>query len=75
MAELLVDGALFYALYRHLRRTDTGHGHTTAVIRTALPFALTAVFRGMVGLALAAYAPGAHTVGEVVYHANPERVR
>ncbi|MDP1792256.1 MAG: hypothetical protein Q8L12_16940 [Methylibium sp.] len=64
-AELLLDGALSYTLYRRLRAgDDSPHWFTTALRRTALPFALTAVFLAIVGMALSAYAPGARSLGE-----------
>jgi hypothetical protein len=69
-AELLFDGTLSYTLYRHLRATDTRHWLTTAMRRTALPFGLTAVFLVAVGAAMAAYAPGARSIGEVMHHAH-----
>ena len=64
-AELLVDGALAAGLYRRLRRIDARHWLETAVRRTWLPFVLTAVFAALAGWALASYAPGATTLGEV----------
>jgi hypothetical protein len=69
-AELLFDGVLSFTLYRHLRRQDASHWLGTAVRRTALPFGLTAVFLCGVGAAMAAYAPGARSVGEVIAHAS-----
>ena len=72
-AELLFDGALSYTLYRHLRVTDSRHWLTTAVRRTALPFALTAVFLVATGAAMTAYAPGARTIGEVIHHSAGQK--
>ena len=66
-AELLVDSAFSYALYRSLRSIQTQHWLITALQRTALPFALTAVFLCAVGYGLAAYAPGAHSIGEAIH--------
>jgi hypothetical protein len=65
-AELLFDGALSYTLYRHLRSAETNHWLGTALRRTAVPFGLTAVFLVAVGAAMAAYAPGARSIGEVM---------
>lgn len=65
-AELLVDGALSLALYRRLRRQDARHWLGTTVRRTAIPFVATAVFLAGTGLALAHFAPGAHSVGQVL---------
>ena len=52
-AELLVDGALSYALYRHLRRNDSHHWLATALRRS---------------VAMSAHAPGAGSVGDVIQH-------
>lgn len=69
-AELLFDGALSYSLYRRLRRDDSSHWLSTAFRRTALPFALTAVFLVLVGAGLTAYAPDAHTLGQALQAAG-----
>jgi hypothetical protein len=69
-AEVLVDGALSYALFRHLRGQDPQHWLSSTVRRTAVPFAATAVFLVAVGAAMAAYAPGAKSVGQVLQHAR-----
>jgi hypothetical protein len=68
-AEVLVDGALSYALFRHLRGQDPAHWLSSTVRRTVLPFAGTAVFVALVGAAMAAYAPGAQSIGQVLAHA------
>lgn len=67
-AELLVDGALSYALFRHLRGRAPAHWLSSTVRRTALPFAATAVFLALAGGAMAIYAPGAHSLGQVIAH-------
>lgn len=67
-AELLVDGALSYALYRRIKAADSPHWLESAVRRTALPFLLTGVFVSATGAAMTAYAPGAHSIGQVVQH-------
>lgn len=69
-AELLVDGVLAATFYRGLRRIVSRHWLETAVIRTALPFGLTALFFVILGLGMAAYAPGAHSLGEVIAHSR-----
>lgn len=69
-AELLFDGVLSYTLYRRLRNTDSSHWLSTAFRRTVLPFALTAVFVALVGAGLAAYAPGAQTLGQALHAAG-----
>lgn len=69
-AELLFDGVLSYTLYRRLRHADSSHWLSTAFRRTVLPFALTAVFVALVGAGLAAYAPGAHTLGQALHAAR-----
>jgi hypothetical protein len=70
-AELLIDSAFSYALYRNLRSIETQHWLITALQRTALPFVLTAAFLCAVGYGLAIAAPGAHSIGEVL-HGVPE---
>jgi hypothetical protein len=65
-AELLFDGVLSFTLYRHLRKTDDPHWLMTAVRKTALPFAITAVVLAGVGFGLAHYAPGARTLSQAV---------
>jgi len=65
-AELLFDGALSLTLYRHLRHQAPSHWLGTAVRKTVLPFAITAVFLAAVGAGMAWHAPGARTMGEVI---------
>lgn len=65
-AELLFDGALSFTLYRHLRHQAPSHWLGTAVRKTVLPFAITAVFLAAVGAGMAWHAPGARTMGEVI---------
>lgn len=72
-AEILFDGALSYTLYRRLRRRDSPHWLSTAFGHTAWPFGITAVFLVLVGAAMAAYAPGARSIGEVVHYVKPAR--
>lgn len=69
-AEVLVDGVLSYALFRHLRREDSPHWLSSAFRRTWLPFAVTALFLMAVGAAMSVYAPGAHSVGQVLEYAS-----
>jgi len=69
-AELLVDGVLSASLYRRLRGLQAQHWVTTAIRRTAWPFAVTALIIAGLGWGMAQYAPGAHSIGEVVAHAN-----
>ena len=73
-AEVLVDGALSYALFRHLRGQVPQHWLFSAFRRTVVPFAATALFLGAIGAAMAAYAPGAKSVGQVMQHATTQRV-
>jgi phosphotransferase system glucose/maltose/N-acetylglucosamine-specific IIC component len=65
-AELLVDGALSYALYRRIKAADSPHWLESAVRRTALPFVLTGVFVSVTGAAMAVWTPGAHSIGQVI---------
>lgn len=72
-AELLVDGALSYALYRRIQAADSPHWLESAVRRTALPFLLTGVFVTAAGAAMAAYAPGAQSIGQVIQKTQTQR--
>ena len=72
-AEVLVDGALSYVLFRHLRGQDPQHWLASAFRRTLLPFTATAVFLVAVGATMGAYAPGAKSVGQVINHASTQR--
>lgn len=67
LAEVLVDGALSFALYRYIRGNDPAHWLPTAIRRTMLPFLATGVFLVAMGAAMSAYAPGARSIGEVVH--------
>jgi hypothetical protein len=67
-AELLVDGALSASLYRRMRGLRTRHWLESALRRTAVPFAVTALGLALIGYALHAYAPEAHTLAEVLLH-------
>lgn len=62
-AEVLVDGALSYALFRHLRGLDPQHWLAATVRRSALPFMATALFLAVAGAAMAWWVPGARSVG------------
>lgn len=73
-AELLVDGALSYALFRHLRGQDPQHWLASTFRRTAIPFLVTGVFLSATGAAMSVYAPGAASVGQVVKHFNSKKV-
>jgi hypothetical protein len=66
LAELMVDGALSWALYRHLRGQEPHHWLSTAISHTATVFAIAALGLAVVGLGLGWLAPGASSVGEVV---------
>lgn len=69
-AELVVDGVLSASLYRRLRGLETRHWLETALRRTALPFALTAVIVSASGWGMALYAPEAHSIGDVISHSK-----
>lgn len=69
-AEVLVDGALSYALLRHLRGHDPQHWLSSAVRRTVWPFVITAAVLCAVGAGFAAYAPGATSIGQVMHHSR-----
>lgn len=69
-AELIVDGVLSASLYRRLRGLETRHWLETAIRRTAWPFILTAAITSASGWAMTLYAPGAHSIGDVVFHSK-----
>jgi hypothetical protein len=72
-AELLVDGALSYALYSKIKGAESPHWLGSAIRRTALPFLLTGGFVAIAGAAMAAYAPGAHSIGQVIQQTQVSR--
>lgn len=72
-AELLVAGVLSASLYRRLRGLRTQHWLATAIRRTAWAFAVTALIAAGLGWGMAQYAPGAHSIGEVVAYADGRR--
>lgn len=73
-AELLVDGALSYALFRHLQGQDPTHWLVNSFRHTVIPFLLTVVFLFASGAVMAIYAPGAASVGQVMAYAGSQRV-
>ena len=66
-AELLVDSALVYGFYKHLRKEESLGWLETSFRRTALVFLCVAVFLSLVGVGLAWYAPGSHTLGQAFH--------
>lgn len=69
-AEVLVDGALSYVLFRRLRAQERQFWLATAMRRTIVPFAVTAAFLAVVGVVMSFYAPGATSVGQVIEYAT-----
>lgn len=69
-AELLVDGVLSASLYRRLRGLQTRHWLETAFRRTAWSFFLTATLVSASGWGMEKYAPGSHSIGEVLTYAR-----
>lgn len=70
-AEVLVDGALSYALFNRLRREqERRHWLSSALRRTIIPFVLTAIFLGVAGHAMQIHAPGAKSIGQVMARGN-----
>lgn len=65
-AELLVDGLLSASLYRRLRGLDRAHWIEPAIRRTGMAFLAAALTVAVAGAGLALYAPGAHSLGEVI---------
>jgi hypothetical protein len=72
-AEVMVDGALSYALYRRVRGENPQHWLATACRHTVFPFAATALFLALLGVAISVYAPGARSVGDVIRNAAAQR--
>ena len=70
-AELLVDGVLAASLYRRLRGLESRHWLQTALQHTWWPFVLTGFLLVLSGWAMQAYAPEAHTLGQVLSHTKP----
>ena len=73
LAELLLDGVPSRTPLGHVRPGGR-HWLRTALRRTALPFACTALFLSGSGLAMAARVPGARSIGDVVHHAKVQRL-
>ena len=71
-AELLVDGVLSAGLYNRLRGLERRHWLETALRRTALPFVLTAAVVSGAGWWMGHYAPGAHTLAQVLDYQSAE---
>jgi hypothetical protein len=65
-AELLVDGLLSASLYRRLRGLDRAHWIEPAIRRTGRVFLAAALSVAIGGAGLALYAPGAHSLGDVI---------
>ena len=68
LAEVALDGALSYSLYRKLKASDQQHWLQTAVKRTVWPFVMTAIFVTLLGYGLHVAAPEARTIGEALHH-------
>lgn len=68
LAEVVVDGAFSYALFRYLQGHDPQHWLASTFRRTVLPFLVTGVFLAGMGAAMAVYAPGAKSVGQVLHY-------
>jgi hypothetical protein len=68
MAEVLLDAVLAAGLYRRLRGIDRRHWLETAIRHTIWPFVLTALCLAAAGWAMASYAPGAESIGDVLLH-------
>lgn len=70
LAEVLVDGAIAYAFFRHIRGLDPHHWLGSAIRRSIAPFLLTALFLAAMGMLMTHYAPEARSVGDVMRHAS-----
>lgn len=63
-AELLADAALSASLYRHLRGIESTHWFATALRKTFIPFALTAMVVGLCGWGIQHYHPEVQKLGD-----------
>jgi hypothetical protein len=68
LAEVLVDGAISYALYRRLRHQERRHWLSGVFRHTVWPFVVTGVFLAGAGWGMAVFAPGAQSIGQVMAH-------
>jgi hypothetical protein len=64
-AEVFVDAAISYGLYRRLRPADGRHWLQSAIARTWLPFLIVAALLGFAGEAIHEFIPGAVSIGDV----------
>lgn len=64
-AEVFVDAAIGYGLYRRLRPAGGQPWLQTAIARTWLPFLVVAVLLGLAGEAIHEFMPGAVSIGDV----------
>jgi hypothetical protein len=70
-AEIVLDGVLSASLYRRLCRIGGQRWWlTSAIRRSIMPFAITAILLAIAGHALSIYAPDARSIGEVIEHAR-----
>ena len=74
-AELLVDGVLAASLYRRLRGLESQHWLETALKRTVWPFLVTCFVLVAMAWGMQVYAPGAHSIGEVMRHVEAGAVK
>ena len=68
LAEVLLDGALSFGLYRRLRSLERRHWLESAVARTWFPFFWVLVFFVIAGAVMQTYAPEAVSIGRVWEH-------
>jgi hypothetical protein len=68
LAELMVDGLLSVSLYKRMKVVDSQHWLQSALRRTILPFLGTMAIVAACGWGLSLYAPGAHSIGEVLIY-------
>lgn len=66
LAEVLVDGALAYALLRRVRGLERRQWWRSVLSHTWLPFVLAACFVAAIGALLQGMQPNAHTIGQVM---------
>lgn len=65
-AELMVDGVLSVTLYKHLKKSDSGHWLETAFRHTSTQFFIAMALVVGMGWGLHVYTPSAHTLGQAI---------
>lgn len=73
LAEVVVDGAISYALYRRVKHQERRHWLRGVFRHTVRPFVATAVFLTGLGWGMVTYARGAQSIGQVMANGRVAR--